>query len=129
MTHRALPNALIIALTLAAATMAQTRVVPPKNKYPIAQDVQLGREAADQAREQLPLLRDDAVSSYVEELGRRLVNAIPPELQHNEFKYSFDTVNVRDINAFALPGGPMFVNRGMIEAAKHRRRGRRRHGA
>jgi hypothetical protein len=116
MTHRVLSSALI-AVLLAGATSAQTRVVPPKNKYPITQDVQLGREAAEQARQQLPLLRDDAVSSYVEELGRRLVNAIPPELQHDQFKYSFETVNVRDINAFALPGGPMFVNRGMIEAA------------
>jgi hypothetical protein len=98
---------------------AQTRVVPPKNKYPLSQDVQLGNEAAAQAREQLPLMRDDAVSSYVEEVGRRLVEAIPPELQHDEFKYTFETVNVRDINAFALPGGPMFVNRGMIEAANN----------
>jgi Zn-dependent protease with chaperone function len=117
MSQRVLPSA-IITLLLAAVTAAQTRVVAPKNKYPVSQDVQLGREAADQARDQLPLLRDDAVSSYVEELGRRLVNAIPPELQQPEFKYSFETVNVRDINAFALPGGPMFVNRGMIEAAK-----------
>jgi hypothetical protein len=53
----------------------------------------------------------------VEGLGRRLVAAIPRELQHPEFRYSFKAVNVRDINAFALPGGPMFVNRGMIEAA------------
>jgi Zn-dependent protease with chaperone function len=118
MTNRALPNALIIAVLLVPVTLAQTRIVPPKNKYPVTQDVQLGREAADQARAQLPMLRDDAVSSYVEELGRRLVNAIPPELEQNEFKYSFETVNVRDINAFALPGGPMFVNRGMIEAAR-----------
>src|SRR4029077_2155795 len=35
-----------------------------------------------------------------------------------EFRYTFEVVNVREINAFALPGGPMFVNRGMIEAAQ-----------
>jgi hypothetical protein len=63
-------------------------------------------------------MRDDAVSSYVERLGQRLAAIIPPELQHTEFRYTFETVNVREINAFALPGGPMFVNRGMIEAAK-----------
>jgi predicted Zn-dependent protease len=38
-------------------------------------------------------------------------------LQHREFEYSFKVVNVREINAFALPGGPMYINRGMIQAA------------
>jgi hypothetical protein len=105
-------------MTLSAAIVAgQTRVVPPSNKYTPAQDVELGLEAAAQARQELPLMRDDAVSSYVEALGSRLAGVIAPELRHAEFKYTFETVNVRDINAFALPGGPMFVNRGMIEAA------------
>ena len=96
----------------------QTKVTAPANKYTPAQDVQLGLDAAKQAREQLPVMNDMAVSGYVAELGRRLVAAIPPEFQRSEFKYTFETVNVREINAFALPGGPMFVNRGMIEAAK-----------
>ncbi len=108
-----------LAFMLSVGTLtAQTRIVPPSNKYTPAQDVELGKEAAAQARQQLPIMRDDAVSSYVEDLGRRLVNAIPTDLRHDEFRYSFDAVNVRDINAFALPGGPMFVNRGMIEAAE-----------
>src|SRR4051812_25411164 len=109
--------ALIVLLSSALVT-AQTRVVPPDNKYPVSEDVQLGRQAATEARQQLPVMRDDLVTSYVEGLGRRLVAAIPPELQHSEFHYTFEVVNVREINAFALPGGPMFVNRGMIEAAK-----------
>jgi predicted Zn-dependent protease len=50
-------------------------------------------------------------------IGRRLVNAIPSDLRHSEFRYSVQVVNAADINAFALPGGPMYVNRGMIEAA------------
>jgi peptidase M48-like protein len=107
-----------VALTLVGALPeAQTRISPPANKYTPKQDVELGRQAAAEARNQLPLLRDDSVSSYVENLGRRLVDAIPAELRHPEFQYTFETVNVREINAFALPGGPMFVNRGMIEAA------------
>jgi Zn-dependent protease with chaperone function len=96
---------------------AQTRITPPPNKYTPSQDVELGRQAAGEARNQLPIMRDDAVTSYVEHLGRRIADAIPPELKHSEFQYTFETVNVREINAFALPGGPMFVNRGMIEAA------------
>ena len=104
-------------LLIAATLVAQTAVSPPENKYSPEQDVELGRRAAAQVREQLPLLRDDGVTSYVEDVGRRLVGAIPRELRHPEFRYTFEVVNVREINAFALPGGPMFVNRGMIEAA------------
>jgi hypothetical protein len=107
-----------VAIVLAAAIgSAQTRITPPDNNYTPAQDVELGRQAAAEARQQLPILRDDAVSSYIEDIGRRLTAAIPPDLQHPEFRYTFEPVNVREINAFALPGGPMFVNRGMIEAA------------
>jgi hypothetical protein len=103
----------------ASLLVAQTPVTPPDNKYTPAQDVELGREAAQEARQQLPLLRDDGVTSFVDEVGRRLINGIPAHLRHPEFRYSFEVVNVRDINAFALPGGPMFVNRGMIEASKN----------
>jgi hypothetical protein len=104
---------------LSAALVAQTPVSPPDNKYKPAQDVELGREAAQETRQQLPIIRDDAVTSYIAEVGRRLIDGIPADLRHPEFQYSFDVVNVRDINAFALPGGPMFINRGMIEASKN----------
>jgi beta-barrel assembly-enhancing protease len=108
-----------LAIVLSSAMVAaQTKITPPANNYSPEQDVQLGREAAQQARQELPIMRDDEVTSYVETVGRRLVDAIPPEVRHPEFRYSFEVVNVREINAFALPGGPMFVNRGMIEAAK-----------
>jgi Zn-dependent protease with chaperone function len=102
----------------ALSASAQTRVTAPKNGYSPAEDVKLGREAAAQAEQQFPILKDDGLTSFVEGVGRRLVNAIPAELQHPEFHYSFKVVNVREINAFALPGGPMYVNRGMIEAAR-----------
>jgi predicted Zn-dependent protease len=96
---------------------AQTQIVAPPNTYTPAQDVELGRKAAVEARKTLPLMRDDNVTSFVEDTGRRLVAAIPAEFKHAEFQYTFEVVNVKEINAFALPGGPMFVNRGMIEAA------------
>jgi hypothetical protein len=105
------------ALLAAGVLRAQTKITPPDNSYSLAQDVQLGRDAAAQARRELPLLRDDAVNSYLESIGRRLTGGIPENLRHSEFQYTFETVNVREINAFALPGGPMFVNRGMLEAA------------
>ena len=113
-----LMSRLLVVITLAATTVAaQTKVTPPKNKYSPQQDVQIGREAAAEVRQQYPLISDSQIRSYLERLGDRLVDAAPPELNHPAFEYSFTPVNLKDINAFALPGGPMFVNRGMIEAA------------
>src|SRR5262245_24920428 len=65
-------------LVLAAAVVTgQTPITPPSNDYTPEQDVQLGLDAARQAREQLPIMRDEIVSSYVNGVGRRLVDAIP----------------------------------------------------
>jgi predicted Zn-dependent protease len=100
-----------------SAIGGQTVITPPNNRYTPAQDVELGQKAAKEVEQQLPLLRDDGIGSFVDRIGRRLVQVAPPELQHREFQYSFKVINVREINAFALPGGPMYVNRGMIQAA------------
>src|SRR5204863_5046467 len=100
------------------ASFAQTNITYHNNKFKPADDVRLGRQAAAEAEQQFPLLRDAEVGAYVERVGQRLVAAIPPEFQHPEFRYYFKVINASDINAFALPGGPMYVNRGMIEAAR-----------
>ena len=109
---------LVLVITLTATSVvAQTKVTPPKNKYTPQQDVEIGREAAAEVRKQYPIINDSQISGYLERLGDRLVEAAPRELNNPVFEYSFTPVNLKDINAFALPGGPMFVNRGMIEAA------------
>ncbi len=109
---------LVTAVCLSATSLfAQTVVKPPKNKYTPQQDVQLGQEAAAEVRKQYPIIQDERVASYLTVLGNRLVAAAPQNLQQSVFEYSFTPVNLKEINAFALPGGPMFVNRGMIEAA------------
>lgn len=113
-----LHSRLALVFTLVATTVvAQTKVTPPKNKYTVEQDVQLGREAAAEVRKQYPIITDDQIEGYLERLGDRLVSAAPADLNKPQFDYSFTPVNLKDINAFALPGGPMFVNRGMMEAA------------
>src|SRR5437868_7192804 len=113
----ALQIAVAIVLT-PLASLAQTQITYHPNKYKPADDVRLGRQAAAEAEQQFPLLRDAEVGAYVERVGQRLVAAIPPEFQHPEFRYYFKVLNASDINAFALPGGPMYVNRGMIQAAR-----------
>ena len=117
----------LAATTLAAAmwvlpiaAFAQTaEIKAPKNKYKISDDIKIGNDASREVERQFPILNDADATSYVERVGRRLVMSIPPQFRQPEFNYRFKLVNARDINAFALPGGPMYVNRGMIEAARN----------
>jgi Zn-dependent protease with chaperone function len=104
-------------MTMPLSAFAQTRISYHSNKYSPGDDVKLGRQAAAEAEQQLPILRDSDANAYLERVGQRLVAAIPQEFQHPEFNYYFRLVDARDINAFALPGGPMYVNRGTIEVA------------
>jgi Zn-dependent protease with chaperone function len=100
-----------------ASVLAQTVVKPPKNKYTPKQDVEFGREAAAEVRKEYPVIKDERIARYLGKLGDRLVAAAPAELKESVYEYSFTPVNLKEINAFALPGGPMFVHRGMFDAA------------
>ncbi|HET6197495.1 MAG TPA: M48 family metallopeptidase, partial [Acetobacteraceae bacterium] len=106
-----------VAIVSASALAAQTPITLPKNRYTPEQDVKLGREAAAEVRKQYPIISDERIARYLTKLGDRLVEAAPPQFKQRVYEYSFTPVNVKEINAFALPGGPMFVNRGMFEAA------------
>ncbi|HTG72291.1 MAG TPA: M48 family metallopeptidase [Terriglobia bacterium] len=115
---RAKATALAVIVSLATSSvLAQTPVKLPKNKYTPQQDVELGREGAAEVHKEYPIIEDEQISKYLAKLGDRLVAAAPKELNNPVYKYSFTPVNERSINAFALPGGPMFVNRGMFDAA------------
>jgi len=104
----------LLSVSLGAATPIQQR----RNSFTPAEDVRLGRQAAAEVRQQLPMLNDRATEILVERIGARLVAAVPARFRQPAFRYSFDVVNAREINAFALPGGPMFLNRGMLQAAR-----------
>lgn len=111
-----------VMLVMPMALLAQTGGTPvkmPKNKYKVADDVKIGNEYSQKVDNEFPILNDREATRYVQDVGQRLVNAIPGAFQQSAFNYRFKVVNASDINAFALPGGPMYVNRGMIEAAKN----------
>ncbi len=110
--------ALVSVFLVPLSVFAQTKISYHNNKFKTSDDLKLGRQAAGEVEKQLPLLRDQLARDYVSRVGQRLVAAIPTEFQHPEFEYYFKIVNASDINAFALPGGPMYVNRGTIEAAR-----------
>src|ERR1051325_578951 len=110
---------LLATLVMPFYALAQTHVTAPKNPYNPQEDVKLGRQAAAEAERQFPILNNREVTDYIARIGDRLVEAIPREYQHPEFRFSYKVVNVSDLNAFALPGGFTYVNRGLIEAAKN----------
>ena len=87
---------------------------PGFNLFTPEQDIEVGRESAQQIAQQVPLLNDGAVVSYVRGLGAKLAAKAPGY----KFPYQFNVVATREINAFALPGGFVFINAGTIAAAK-----------
>src|SRR6476620_3099262 len=114
--------ALVAAIAIFAmpvSVFTQTEIGYHSNKYKPTDGVKVDGQAAAEAEQQFPLLNDAQTNSYGSRVGMRLVSAIPPEFQHPEFQYYFKVINASDINAFALTGGPMYVNRGMIEAARN----------
>jgi beta-barrel assembly-enhancing protease len=110
---------LILCFLLYPLGLAQTKVIAPKNPYDIKKDVELGQQAATEAERQLPLIQDRQVQSYLERVGSRLATGIPANYQYPEFRYSFKVTDLKELNAFALPGGFTYVNRGLIEAARN----------
>lgn len=89
----------------------QTRVKPGFNLFSEKQDVEIGEQSAAEVEKQIPLLSLPAVDGFIADIGGRLKDAI----QGPEFPYRFKVANLSDVNAFALPGGFMYINRGLIE--------------
>ncbi len=99
----------------AGEAFAQTKVKPGFNIFSVEQDKEIGRQSAAEVEAQMPIIRDSSIQSYVSAVGKRLARYAPG----GNFTYQFKVVNTSDINAFALPGGYMYVNRGLIEAARN----------
>src|SRR5215470_10152069 len=107
--------ALVILLTVSVAWADRTRLKPPWNMFSPQTDIQVGKQAADEMKKQLPLCNDPKVDQYLTHLGMRLVAKLPKTSV--QYPWEFHCVNDKAINAFAVPGGYVFVNRGTIEAA------------
>ncbi len=104
----------ILALTWAPLTWAdRTQLSPGWNMFSPQQDVEMGKQVSHDAEQQLQMLNDPRVDNYLNNLGRTLAAHAPGE----RYPYQYKCVNDRNINAFALPGGFVYVNRGAIEAA------------
>jgi len=108
----------ILALVMWAGgpTLAQSphHFSPGFNLFSKQQDVQLGQESAAQVRKQMTVIKDPVLTEYVNRVGKRLVAS--QEAQESGFPFTFEVVADPSINAFALPGGPMFINTGLLRA-------------
>jgi Zn-dependent protease with chaperone function len=108
---------LVVVMLAFVSAFAQTTIKLPKNNFTPQQDVELGLKGAAEVSTQFPVVDNQAIAKYFSSLGDRLVAMAPKELNNPAFQYSFTPVNVKEINAFALPGGPMFIHRGLFDAA------------
>jgi len=108
--------AALLLFSIAMPQALDARVTPSHgfNMFSAQEELQAGQQSAAQVAKQLPVLPDsDPVTIYVQRLGQQLAAHAPGEKWH----YTFHVVNQKEINAFALPGGPVFVNLGTIQAA------------
>jgi Zn-dependent protease with chaperone function len=114
--RRSLTFLVACAIFPGATTFAQrTQLKPGWNMFSAQQDISLGKQAALDAEKQLPLCNSPKVDAYLTELGMKLVAHL--NTHGATYPWEFHCVNDRAINAFALPGGYVFINRGAIEAA------------
>jgi Zn-dependent protease with chaperone function len=107
---------LIAAMITPTLGLAQEkpRFKPGFNLYSPTQDVEIGKAGVAEIEKEVQVLKDPEVERYVSQLGHRLVGYAPG---NKEYPWTFKVVNSQDINAFALPGGFIYVNRGVLEAA------------
>jgi len=109
---------LAVGILGSSPVLAQTAVKQPQpgfNLFTVSQDIEIGKQSAVEAEKQLRLLNDRNTDRYVGRIVSRLAAYAPGA----KYPYTIKVVNASDINAFALPGGPMYVNRGLIETARN----------
>ncbi|HVP47243.1 MAG TPA: M48 family metalloprotease, partial [Bryobacteraceae bacterium] len=107
---------LFTSLAGAPSAHARAELQPCKNNIAPQQQIEIGQKAVHQVYQQMPVLPDSSkVTRYVQALGQKLAS----QARGYKWPYNFHVVNVADINAFALPGGSIFVNLGTIQAASN----------
>src|SRR6185369_10190562 len=104
----------VFTLMFASVLLAQIKEYKPStlNFFSKDQELQLGKESADEVRKTMQVIDNKDLTGYINRLGSRLAKS-----RHaGAYPFTFEVVNDPSINAFALPGGPMFVHTGLIAA-------------
>jgi predicted Zn-dependent protease len=98
---------LTLGLALGSGSVAAFQLVS------VEDEIRIGQQAQQQIRQQTPQIRDAAVREYVSRLGQQLARHASGE----NYPYTFSTADYRELNAFALPGGPIWIYRGVLATA------------
>ena len=108
--------AVFVPLTQTAEAQVNIKRSPSGfNLFSVQQDVDLGQQSAVEVEKQLPVLNDSRTNTYL----TRIISRLSAQAPGTRFPYTIKAVNSTEINAFALPGGPMYVNRGLITTARN----------
>ncbi len=110
---RFMPVALVVTLLSCATRQPGDPLKPGYNVFSKEQDIAQGRQAAGEVRRQVDVVDDPELQQYIRDLGSRLAR----QPQAEDYPYEFTLINEGSINAFALPGGPIFIHSGLIDAA------------
>lgn len=105
--------ALVLSATILAARRAGEPLKPGFNLFSKQQDVDLGQNNAKQVLQQYEVVKDQSLQNYIRRVGDRL--AAINEAKSSGFNFTFTLLNVSEVNAFALPGGPMFIFTKLIQ--------------
>ena len=108
-----LSGGVVPALCVALLTWSHPAAAQLLGSLSEQEEIDVGRQATEEIEKGLTLLTDELVTSYVSELGRVLAS----QSERSSLEYTFKVVDSSEINAFALPGGFIYLNRGLIEAA------------
>lgn len=104
----------VVWFAISALVQGPTQLKPGFNLFTKQQDEQLGQAIAAQVRKQATVIQDPTLTAYVNAVGKRL--AASQEARASGFRFTFEVVADPTLNAFALPGGPMFINTGLLRA-------------
>lgn len=117
MQKRAISTLLLAAFAIVPAVAQKKQEIkeqkPGWNLFSKEQDIQLGREAAAEIEKQVVVVNNPEIVQYLNLVGGKLAKS----KRAQDFPYYFKLVADDSINAFALPGGPMYVHTGLIKAA------------
>ena len=110
--YYALVFVMVLSLSCASRSPGDP-LTPGYNTFSKEQDIEIGRQYAAEVKQQADVVDNPQLQNYVKEIGQRLAQ----QPQADTYPYEFTLINEPSINAFALPGGPIFVHSGLIEAA------------